>query len=168
VKKLLVVAAMLALLASAGVAQEKQYDVPGVFSFSYGDGWTKGPRKGGSAAELPWLVNTTDASASFHAVLARADFSYDDWIKRMIKAATPERALVSKGDFESTSGEKGYKLVWKVKATNGDQYVNNQYLFRGKGDSQILLSGTVDAANSEKYSPEFDTFAKSFKITKAK
>jgi len=168
VKKLLVVAAMLALLASIGLAQENQFDVPGVFSFSYGDGWTKGPRKGGTATELPWLVNTADPKASFHAVMARADFSYDDWIKRTIKGATPDRALTSKGDFESTSGEKGYKLVWKVKATSGDQFVTSQYLFRGKGDSQILLSGTVDAANAEKFAPEFDTFAKSFKITKAK
>jgi len=168
VKRILVMAIMLALFASIGVAQEKQYDVPGVFSFSYGDGWTKGPRKGGSATELPWLVSSSDATASFHAVLARADFSYDDWIKRMIKAATPERALASKGDFESSSGEKGYKLTWKVKAANGDQFVTNQYLFRGKGDSQVLLSGTVDAANAEKFAPVFDEFAKSFKITKAK
>jgi hypothetical protein len=168
VKKLLVIAAMLALFASIGLAQEKQYDVPSVFSFTYGDGWSKGPRKGGSAAELPWLVSTSDPTASFHAVLARADFSYDDWIKRMIKAATPDRALATKGDFESASGEKGYKLVWKVKAANGDQFVNVQYLFRGKGDSQILLSGMVDTANAEKFAPEFDAFAKSFKITKAK
>ncbi len=167
-KKLLVIAAMLALCASIGFAQEKQYDVPGVFSFSYNDGWNKGTRKGGTAAELPWLVNTGDPTASFHAVLARADFSYDDWIKRMMKTASPDRALVSKSDFESSSGEKGYKLVWKVKATSGDQFVNNQYLFRGKGESQILLSGTVDAANAEKFAPEFDAFAKSFKITKAK
>jgi hypothetical protein len=58
--------------------------------------------------------------------------------------------------------------VWKVKAANGDQFTNVQYLFRGKGDSQILLSGMVDVANAEKIAPEFDTFAKSFKITKAK
>lgn len=167
-KKVFVVAAMLALFASIGFSQEKQYDVPGVFSFSYGDGWNKGARKGGSAIELPWLVSTNDPTASFHAVLARADFSYDDWIKRMIKTASPERALVAKGDFESSSGEKGYKLAWKLKAANGDQLVNNQYLFRGKGDSQVLLSGTVDAANAEKFTAEFDAFAKSFKITKAK
>ena len=142
--------------------------MPGVFSFSYDDGWTKGPRKGGSATELPWLASTGDTTASFHATLARADFSYDDWIKRTIKGATPDRALVSKGDFESSSGEKGYKLTWKVKAANGDQFVTQQYLFRGKGDSQVLLSGTVDAANAEKFAPVFDEFAKSFKITKAK
>ena len=88
---------MVALFASIGFAEQKQYDVPGVFSFSYDDGWSKGPRKGGSNLELDWLVNIADPTASFHAVLARADFSYDDWIKRMIKAATPERALISKG-----------------------------------------------------------------------
>jgi hypothetical protein len=168
VKKLLQLGIIMAILASVGLAEVNQYEVPAVFSFSYGDGWTKGPRKGGTAAELPWLVNTADPTASFHAVLARADFSYDDWIKRMIKSATPERALVSKGDFDSTSGEKGYKLVWKVKAANGQEFVNDQYLYRGKGDSQILLSGTVDAANADKFAAEFDSFAKSFKITKAK
>jgi hypothetical protein len=168
VKKVLLVGILLGLLASNGLTQEKQYDVPGVFSFSYGDGWNKGPRKGGTATELPWLVSTSDPTASFHAVLARADFTYDDWIKRMIKTATPERALASKGDFDSTSGEKGYKLAWKVKAANGNELVNVQYLFRGKGDSQILLSGTVDAANADKFTPLFDEFAKSFKITKAK
>ena len=167
-KKLLVVAATLALFASVGLAQEKQYDVPGAFSFSYDDGWSKGPRKGGSAAELDWLVNTASPTASFHAVTARADFSYDDWIKRMIKTATPERALVSKGDFESSSGEKGYKLVWKIKAPDGQQYITDQYLYRGKGDSQVLLSGTVDAAHAEKFAPAFDAFAKSFQVTKAK
>ena len=158
----------MAILASVGLAEVNQYEVPPVFSFSYGDGWTKGPRKGGSAAELPWLVNTADPTASFHAVLARADFSYDDWIKRMIKSATPERALVSKGDFNSTSGEKGYKLVWKIKAPDGKEFVTDQYLYRGKGDTQILLSGTVDAASADKFAAEFDDFAKSFKITKAK
>ncbi len=167
-KQLLIVAMMLALLAPVGIAQEKQYDVPGVFSFSYDEGWNKGPRKGGSATELPWLVNIADPTASFHAVLARADFSYDDWIKRMIKAATPDRVLVSKGDFDSGSGEKGYKLVWKIKAPDGQQFVTDQYLYRGKGNSQILLSGTVDAANAEKFGPVFDGFAKSFKITQAK
>jgi hypothetical protein len=168
VKKLFLVGIVMVILASVGLAEVNQYEVPSVFSFSYGDGWTKGPRKGGSAAELPWLVNTADPTASFHAVLARADFSYDDWIKRMIKSATPERALVSKGDFDSTSGEKGYKLVWKIKAANGQEFVTDQYLYRGKGDTQILLSGTADAANADKFATEFDSFAKSFKITKAK
>ena len=163
-KKLLVVAAMLALFASIGLAQEKQFEVPGAFSFSYDDGWSKGPRKGGSAAELDWLVNIADPTASFHAVAAHADFSYDDWIKRMLKTASPDRALVSKGEFESSSGEKGYKLVWKIKASDGQQYITDQYLYRGKGNSQILLSGTVDAANAEKFGPVFDSFAKSFKI----
>lgn len=167
-KKLLVVGAMLALLASIGVAQEKQYDVPGVFSFSYGDGWSKGPRKGGSAKELDWLVNTGDSNASFHAVLARADYSYDDWLRRTIKSAGPERVLASKGEFVSGSGEKGYRLVWNIKASTGEQFVSNQYLFKGKGDTQILLSGMVDAADSAKFEPVFDGFAKSFAIAKAK
>jgi hypothetical protein len=168
VKKLLVVAAMLALLASIGLAQEKQYDVPGVFSFSYGDGWSKGPRKGGSPKELDWLVNTGNASASFHTVLARADFSYDDWLRRTIKTASPDRVLASKSEFVSTSGEKGYKLVWNIKASTGEQFVSSQYLFKGKGDTQILLSGTVAVADSSKFDPVFDGFAKSFAITKSK
>ena len=167
-KKLLVVTAMLALFASVGVAQEKQYDVPGVFSFTYGDGWSKGPRKGGSAQELEWLVNTATPNASFHAVLARADFSYDDWIRRTIKTASPDRVLVSKGDFMTTGGEKGYKLVWNIKTSNGEQFVTDNYLFHGKGDTQIMLSGTADAANAERFGPVFDGFAKSFTITKAK
>ena len=167
-KKLLVIAAMLALLASVAVTQEKQYDVPGVFSFTYGDGWSKGPRQGGSAKELEWLVNTATPNASFHAVLARADFSYDDWIRRTIKTASPDRILVSKGDFVTTGGEKGYKLVWNVKTSNGEQFVTDNYLFHGKGDTQILLSGTADAADAERFGPVFDGFAKSFTITKAK
>ena len=138
--------------------------MPGAFSFSYDDSWTKGPRKGGSTAELDWLVTTANPAASFHAVAARADFSYDDWIKRTIKGATPERALVSKAEFESSTGEKGFKLVWKIKASNGEQYVTDQYLYRGKGNSQILLSGTIDAASAEKFEPVFDGFAKSLKI----
>ena len=167
-KKLLVVAVMLALFASTGYAQEKRYEVPGVFSFNYSDGWTKGPRKGATATELDWLVNPSTPSASFHAVLARADFSYDDWIRRTIKTASPERVLASKGDFVTTSGEKGYKLVWNVKAANGGQYVTDNYLFHGKGATQIQLSGMVDAADAEKFEPVFDGFAKSFAITKSR
>ncbi len=51
-KRLIVVAALLALYASVAVAEEKKYDVPGVFSFSYGDGWNKGQRNGAKATEL--------------------------------------------------------------------------------------------------------------------
>ena len=167
-KKLFAVAAMLALFASIGLAQEKRYDVPGVFSFNYTDGWTKGPAQGRLGVELDWLVNSATPSASFHAVLARADFSYDDWIRRTIKTASPERVLASKGEFVTTSGEKGYKLVWNIKTSNGQQFVADNYLFHGKGDTQILLSGTVDAANAEKFEPVFDEFAKSFTITKSK
>jgi hypothetical protein len=168
VKKLLVVAAMLALFASIGVAQEKQYEVAGVFSFSYPDGWSKGPRKGGSPMELDWLVDPATPSASFHAVLARADFSYDDWIRRTIKTASPQRVLASKGEFVTTSGEKGYKLVWDVKTPSGEQFVTDMYLFHGKGDTQIQLTGTVAAADAAKFGPVFDGFAKSFQLTKAK
>jgi hypothetical protein len=168
VKKPIAIAAMLALFAAVGLAQEKRYDVPGVFSFNYTDGWTKGPRKGGSAIELDWLVNSATPSASFHAVLARADFSYDDWIRRTIKTASPDRVLVSKGDFVTSGGEKGYKLVWNIKAANGQEFVAENYLFHGKGDTQILLSGTVDAASATKFEPVFDEFAKSFAITKSK
>jgi len=87
---------------------------------------------------------------------------------RTIKQASPERVLASKEEFITTSGEKGYKLVWNVKGASGAQYVTNNYLFHGKGDTQILLSGTVDAADAEKFEPMFDSFAKSFTITKSK
>jgi len=167
-KKVFAVAALLAVLMSIAFAQERRYEVPGVFSFTYADGWTKGPRKGAMATELDWLVYPSVPTANFHAVLARADFSYDDWIRRTIKTAAPDRVLVSKGEFVTTSGEKGYKLVWDVKSPSGIQYVSNNYLFHGKGDTQILLSGTVDATNVEKFAPMFDSFAKSFAITKSK
>ena len=167
-KRLFVIAAQLVLLTSIGFAQEKRYDVPGVFSFNYTDGWTKGPRKGATASELDWLVYPATPSANFHAVLARADYSYDDWIRRTIKTASPDRVLVSKGEFVTTSGEKGYKLVWNVKAANGGQFVTDSYLFHGKGDTQVLLNGMVDAADAEKFEPVFDGFAKSFTITKSR
>ena len=167
-KKVLAVALFSMLLAPICLAQGSQYDVPGVFSFSYSDGWTKGPRKGATSTELDWLVYPGVPTANFHAVLARADFSYDEWIRRTIKTATPDRILVSKGDFVTTGGEKGYKLVWSVKSPSGVQYVSNNYLFKGKGDTQILLSGSVDEANAAKFSPMFDAFAKSFAISKSK
>jgi hypothetical protein len=165
-KTLLVVAAMLVLFASIGVAQEKTYDVPGVFSFNYGDGWSKGQRKGSDAKELDWLVSTDDPHASFNAIMARAEYGYDDWVQRTIKTASPYRVLASRSEFKTTTGETGYRLVWKVKTTTGDQLVRQQYLFRGKGDTQIVLSGTVDAANAEKFAPAFDGFAKSFTLIK--
>ena len=167
-KKLLVVTAMLALLAPIGLAEDKQYDVPGVFSFTYGDGWNKGQRNGADAKELDWLVSTSDPHATFNAIMARADYSYDDWIQRTIKTAGAYRVLTSRNDFKTTSGTSGYRLVWRVKAATGEDMVRQQYLFRGKGDTQILLSGMVDAANAEKFGSEFDAFAKSFAITKSK
>ncbi len=167
-KRLIAFAALLALYASVAVAEEKKYDVPGVFSFSYGDGWNKGQRNGAKATELDWLVSTTDPNATFNAVMTRADFSYQDWITKTIKTATPYRVLTSKGDFTSASGEKGYKLVWTIKSQNGEELIRNQYLFRGKGDTQILLSGMVDSAQAAQFAPIFDDFAKSFAITKSK
>jgi len=125
VKKPVPIALILALLASVGVAEEHKYEVQGVFSFNYSDGWTKGPRKGVAATELDWLVYPTVSSANFHAVLARADFSYNDWIRRTINSASADLVLVSKGEFVTTSGEKGYKLVWAVKSPSGAQYVTN-------------------------------------------
>ena len=74
----------------------------------------------------------------------------------------------SKGDFVTTSGEKGYKLVWAIKSQNGSQYVTNNYLFHGKGDTQVQLSGTIDAANADKFAPIFDSFAKSFTLIESK
>ena len=167
-KNALPIALMLALFASAGIAEDHKYEVDGVFSFDYADGWTKGPRKGGAATELDWLVYPAVPSANFHAVLARADFSYDDWIRRTIKTASADRVLVSKSDFVTSGGEKGYKLVWAIKSPNGAQYVTNNYLFHGKGDTQIQLSGTIDAADAEKFAPIFDGFAKSFTLIKSK
>ena len=167
-KSLLSVALILALFTSIAVAEDHKYEVAGVFSFDYSDGWTKGPRKGGATTELDWLVYPSVPSANFHAVLARADFSYDDWIRRTIKTASADRVLVSKADFVTTSGEKGYKLVWAIKSPNGAQYVTNNYLFHGKGDTQIQLSGTVDATQAEKFAPIFDGFAKSFTLIKSK
>ena len=168
VKKLLVVAAILALFASIGVAQEKTYEVPGVFSFNYSDGWNKGQRKGADGKELDWLVSNSDPNASFNAIMARAEYGYDDWIQRTVKTAGPDRVLASRGEFKTAGGEKGYKLVWKVKAASGEDIVRQQYLFRGKGDTQIVLSGAVDATNAEKFAPEFDAFAKSFTLIKSK
>jgi hypothetical protein len=168
VKKLVPIVLLLALFAAVSLAEEHKYEVAGVFSFDYSDGWTKGPRKGGSATELDWLVYPGVPSANFHAVLARADFSYDDWIRRTIKTATADRVLVSKGEFVTTSGEKGYKLVWSVKSPTGAQYVINNYLFHGKGDTQVQLNGTIDPENAEKFAPMFDSFAKSFTIIKSK
>ena len=167
-KKVLFVAVIVALFASVSIAQEKTYDVPGVFTFHYPDGWTKGPRKGGTPGELDWLVSSGNANASFHAVIARADFSYDDWIRRSIKTASPTRVLAAKGDFQTTGGQKGYKLTWNIKMPNGQEFVTYNYLFSGKGDTQVQLSGTVDATQAAQFEPVFDSFAKSFALTKAK
>lgn len=168
-RKLLVVAAMLALFASVAVAQQKTYEVPGVFSFNYGDGWNKGQRKGADGKELDWLVSTSDPNASFNAIMARAEYGYDDWIQRTVKTASPNRVLSSRGEFKTASGEKGYKLVWKIRvASSGEDIIRQHYLFRGKGETQIVLSGAVDAANAEKFAREFDAFAKSFAIIKSK
>ena len=165
-KKLFILVSLLALVASAALAQEKTYDVPGVFSFQYPDGWNKGSRKGGAPGELDWLVSTANPSASFHAVVGHADFSYDDWLKRTMKQATPERVLASKADFVTSSGLKGTKLVWNIKAPDGKQLTSYNYLFSGKGNSQLQLNAMVDAADTSKFEPQFDSLAKSLVIPK--
>lgn len=167
-KKLFVGAAMLVLFVSAALAQEKTYDLPNEFSFKYSDGWNKGARKGGASGELDWLVSTTDPSATFHPVLAHADFSYDDWLHRTVKQATPERSLASKTEFVTANGEKGYKLVWNIKGANGQQFTSYNYLFHGKGNTQLQLSGLVDAASGAKFEPLYDGFAKSLVISTGK
>ena len=167
-KKLIAAAALLMLLTSFAPAQEKTFDVPGQFSFQYSDGWNKGHRKGGTEGELDWLVSTANPIATFHPVLAHADFNYDDWIRRTIHQATPERALASKTEFVTADGNQGYKLVWNIKSTDGKTFTSFNYMFKGKGTSQLLLSGLVDTANAAKFEPAFDTFAKSVAVSKGK
>ena len=58
--------------------------------------------------------------------------------------------------------------MWVVKSPSGAQYVTNNYLFPGKGDTQVQLSGTIDAGNAERFAPIFDRFAKSFALIKSK
>ena len=167
-KKLFVSAALLVLLVSAAVAQEKTYDLPNEFSFKYSDGWNKGARKGSVAGELDWLVSTTDPVASFHPVLAHADFNYDDWIRRTLHQATPDFVLASKTEFVTADGSRGFKLVWNVKSPDGQTFTRYFYMFRGKGDSQLLLNGKVDTASMTKFEPVFDAFAKSLVVSKGK
>jgi len=167
-KKLIAAAALFFLFTSLAPAQEKSYDVPGQFSFQYGDGWNKGHRKGATDGELDWLVSTADPTASFHPVLAHADFTYDSWIRRTMNQATPERALASKSEFATAVGDIGYKLTWTIKGPNGQALTSYNYMFRGKGDSQLLLSAMVDTPNAAKFEPLFDGFAKSLVIPKGK
>jgi len=167
-KKLIAAAALLLLFVSLAPAQEKTYDVPGQFSFHYTDGWNKGHRKGATEGELDWIVSAADPTASFHPVLAHADFTYDSWIRRTMNQATPERALGSKSEFVTAEGDKGFKLVWNIKAPDGKQLTSYSYMFSGKGSSQLQLSGMVDAESAGKFEPIFDTFAKSLVISKGK
>ena len=167
-RKLCALPILIALLASLSVAQEKTYDVPGAFSFQYGDGWNKGPRKGSAPGELDWLVSASNPNASFHTVLAHADFSFDDWLHRTIKQATPDRALAARTDFVTTGGLKGYTLTWNIKAQNGEQYTSFNYLFPGRNNSQLQLSGLVDAADAAKFESTFDSFAKSLVLASGK
>jgi hypothetical protein len=167
-KKFIAIAALVLLFASFAPAQEKTYDVPGQFSFQYSDGWNKGHRKGGTEGELDWLVNTADPTASFHPVLAHADFTYDDWLRRTKNQATPERSLASKVEFATTAGDKGFKLVWNIKSPDGRALISYNYMFKGKGDSQLLLSAVVDAPSAAQFEPVFDGFAKSLVVSKSK
>jgi len=156
------------LLVSIAPAQDKTYAVAGEFSFKYSDGWSKGQRKGGGEGELDWLVSTIDSLASFHPVLAHGNFSYDDWIRRTMNQATPERALASKSEFTTAAGLKGEKLVWNIKTKSGQKLIWYYYMFSGKGSSQLLLTGIVDVDNAAKFEPVFDGFAKSLVIDNGK
>ena len=167
-KRLIAAAAFLLLFVSLAPAQEKTYEVPGQFSFHYPDGWNKGHRKGATEGEMDWIVSTVDPTASFHPVLAHADFTFDSWIRRTMNQATPERALASKTEFVTTEGDKGFKLVWNIKSPTGQQLTSYTYMFSGKGSSQLQLAGMVDTASAPQFEPLFDAFAKSLKIDKGK
>ena len=167
-KKIIAAAALILLFTSLALAQDKTYDVPGQFSFQYSDGWNKGHRKAAAEGELDWLVSTANPIATFHPVLAHADFNYDDWIRRTVHQATPDRALASKTEFVTTDGNQGFKLVWNIKSPTGQTYTSYNYMFKGKDGSQLLLSGVVDTASMAKFEPVFDTFAKSVVIPKSK
>lgn len=153
------------MLAPLAIAQS-QYEVPGVFSFSYGDGWTKGARKGAAPKELDWLVSTSNHDANFHADVTQSEVPFDNWVKEAAKGTSPERTLVSREPFSTTSGVKGYKLVWKVKASSGNSFVRDQYFFRGNHDAKIQLSGMVPAADAATFEPIYDSFAKSLLVQK--
>ena len=167
-KKLIAAAALLVLFTSFAPAQEKTYEVPGQFSFRYTDGWNKGHRKDAAEGELDWLVSTADPTATFHPVLAHADFNYDDWIRRTVHQATPDIALASKTEFVTADGNQGFKLVWNVKSPKGQTYTRYYYMFKGKDGSQLLFSGMVDTASMAKFEPVFDSFAKSVVVSKGK
>lgn len=166
--KFIASAALLFMLISIAPAQETTYQVTGQFSFQYADGWNKGHRKGATDGELDWLVSTADPTASFHPVLANADFTYDSWIRRTMNQATPERSLTAKTEFATAAGAKGFKLTWTIKGANGQALTSYNYMFKGKGDSQLQLSAMVDAASAPKFEPVFDSFAKSLVIDKGK
>jgi hypothetical protein len=156
---------MIGILAPAAVAQG-QYDVPGVFTFNYGDGWTKGARKGAPPKELDWLVNNTNHDANFHADVTESEVSFDNWVNEAAKQVSPSRALVSRDSFTTTSGLKGYKLTWKVKTTTGHDFVRDQYFFHGNHDAKIQLSGMAPAADAATFDPVYDAFAKSLTVPK--
>jgi hypothetical protein len=167
-KKLFAGVLLALLLVSLAPAQEKTYDVPGQFSFKYADGWKKAHRQGASEGELDWLQSTADPLAYFHPVLANGNFSYDDWVRRIMNQATPDSQLASKSEFATAAGAKGEKLVWNIKTKTGEKQIWYYYMFSGKGNSQLLLNGRVDADSAAKFEPVFDGFAKSLAIDKAK
>jgi hypothetical protein len=165
VKQTLFLALMVGMLAPIAIAQS-QYEVPGVFSFTYGDGWTKGARKGATPKELDWLVNTSNHDVNFHADVTQSEVPFDNWVKEAAKGVTPERALTAKEPFTTTSGVKGYKLTWTVKTASGNSFVRDQYFFRGNHDAKIQLSGMAPAADATTFAPTFDAFAKSLVLQK--
>jgi hypothetical protein len=167
-KKLFASVLLALLLASFAPAQDKTYDVPGQFSFQYSDGWKKAHRAGGTEGELDWLQSTADPLAYFHPVLANGNFSYDDWVRRIMNQATPDSQLASKSEFATAAGVKGEKLVWNIKTKDGKKQVWYYYMFSGKANSQLMLNARVDADSATKFEPVFDGFAKSLVIEKGK
>lgn len=164
-KQIFCLALLIGLLAPLAAAQS-QYDVPGVFSFAYGDGWTKGARKGAAPKELDWLVSSGNHDANFHADVIQSEVPFDNWVTEAAKGVTPDRSLTSREPFTTTSGVKGYKLSWKVKTTSGNTFVRDQYFFRGNHDAKIQLSGMAPASDAATFEPVYDAFAKSLVLQK--
>ena len=99
------------------------------------------------------MVSTTNHDANFHADVTESEIAFDNWVNEAAKGASPDRVLASKDAFTTTSGLHGYKMTWKVKTTSGEDFMREQYFFRGSHDSKIQLSGICLAADASTYGP---------------
>lgn len=144
----------------------QKYEITGVCSFTYPAGWQKFARPN-AAGQPEWLVIPGNTNTYFTPAVTHSEFPLAQFVENNVKNnATERRVMLSKGEFKTDAGDKGFKVRWKRITESGRELLIDQYFFAGKKDTDLLFTGIALFTDAEKYEPVFDANMKSLVIQK--